>query len=276
MPGDEKLLTVSWSRLKTFDHCRAKAKLQSQGIKSPSTNLRVFFRGTVTDRILRDWIQDPDRDTWKMSDRVDEFIQLCEQENKDRGSGIVRWKSGTDKAESSVWCQQLLDNSEPLLRDLVIPYFPDVYADKHLKADIIIPGLDGQSRKIRLIGILDILIDSLDMLAIHDLKATENENYYKQTIMQLVFYWIMVKENYGRIPNKTSLIQPMCKEKIKSITVTDEHVLNLMNKIVNYAHAVWKDEMFPKESDAGCLTWCEVSHACSKFKKDSDGKVSWL
>lgn len=275
MPENEKLLTVSWSRLKTWEHCKQKAWLQSQGFRGPSNNIRVFFRGTVTDRILRDWIQDPDRDAWKMSDRVDEFIELCERENLEQGTGIVRWKSGTDKVESSIWCQRLLDNTEPILRDLVIPYFPDVHADKHLKADITIPDLEGNPKKIRLLGILDILVDAPNMLAIHDLKATENENYYKQTIMQLVFYWIMVKANLGRVPDRTSLIQPMCKEKIKTIVVEDQHVLNLMNKIVTYAHAEWRSDRSPKESDSGCMNWCEVRHACEKFKKDEDGRVSW-
>lgn len=276
MPYKDGLLTVSWSKLKDFEKCRKKAQLRSQGIKSKSKNLRPFFHGTVTDRILRDWIKDPNRDTWKMSTQVDEYIKLCEQENLDNGSGIVRWKSLTDKDELSIWCAELMDKSEHLLSELVIPYFPNVHPDKHLTAEVYIPGLDGKPTKIRLLGILDILVDSPEMLAIHDLKATENENYYKQTIMQLVFYWILVKENYGRVPDRTSLIQPMCKEQIKSIVVTDEHVLNLMGKVIDYAHAVWKDEMFPKESDAGCLTFCEVSHACPKFAKDSDGRVSWL
>jgi hypothetical protein len=271
----DDILKVSWSRLKTWEHCKQKAWLQSTGHRNPSGDVRVFFRGTVTDRILREWLQDDNRDSWSMADRVEEFVSLCQQEQLESGSGIVRWKSGTDKQESIEWCKTLLDNSVPLLNSLVVPYLPDVEADKHLKTDIIIPGLDGTPRKIQMIGILDIFIDAPELLAIYDLKATENENYYKTTIAQLVFYHVMVKGKYRRAPSKTALIQPMCQEKIKPLEITEQHELNLMHKIIDYAHSIWRNDVSPKESDSGCLNYCDVSHACEKFKRQSDGRVSW-
>lgn len=272
----EDIISVSWSKLKTWSHCHQKAWLQSSHKKSPSFNTRVFIRGTVTDRILRDWIQNPDREANVMPGMVDEFVELCQQEQKDQGTGIVRWKHANDKDEVIVWCKELLRRVEPIMQELVTPYFPNVEADKRLSAIITIPGLQGEPRKVKLIGILDLLIDHPDLLAVYDLKATENENYYRQTIMQLVFYHMMVAATYGKVPSKTALIQPMCKEQIKSLVITDKHVLDLTKHIMDYAHSVWRDEHDPKESDAGCMTFCDVRHACEKFKKNADGKMSWL
>jgi hypothetical protein len=274
--SEEKLLSVSWSKLKTWEHCKQKAWLQGNGFKNPTANTRVFFRGTVTDRILRSWLQDDNRQPEQMAGMVEEYIELCEQEQKDSGSGIVRWKSPTDKQESVDWCRDLLVKIEPLVEELVVPYLPDVYADKHLRATVTIPGLDGEPRDIMMIGILDILIDSPEFLAVYDLKATADESYWKKTIMQLVFYDIMLEASGYRVPDATALIQPMCKEQVKYIEITEQHKINLMQKVVAYAHSVWQEDFAPKESDAGCLSWCEVAHACVKFKKNESGRLSWI
>lgn len=272
----EDILEVSWSKLKAFEHCKQKAWLQGRGFKSPSSNTRVFFRGTVADRILRSWIQDPNRQLGQMPDMVDDFIELCEQEQKDNGSGIVRWKHATDKEESAAWCRALLELTEPIILEHVLPFYPHVQADEHLKAYVEIPGLDGNPRTIKMRGILDILIDSPETIRIYDLKATENESYWKQTIMQLVFYHLLLKHGYEKVADVSALIQPMCREQIKYININHEHELNLMQKVIQYAHSVWKEDFAPKESDAGCLSWCEVSHACEKFKKNADGRLNWI
>lgn len=274
---EEKLLSVSWSKIKTYEHCKQKAHLQSKGFKNPSANVRVFFRGTVTDRVLREWIQDPNRELGQMSSMVDEYIELCEQEHKTKGTGIVRWKSPTDKTESSEWCKELLTTLEPIMQEMVLPYVPHVSADKYYKARVTIPGLDGEPRDIQMVGILDILIDSPDFLAIYDLKATEDESYWKKTIMQLVFYHIIIQSATGRTPNATALIQPKCVEQVKFLEITQQHELNLMEKVISYAHSVWREDFAPKESDAGCLNWCEFKNSCEKFnKKDESGRLSWI
>ncbi len=271
----DKILTVSWSKLRAWDHCKQKAHLQSQGIHNKSTNTRVFFKGTVADRILRDWVKDTNRQPGIMPGMVDEYFDLCEKEQIDNGAGVVRWRHINDRVESADWCRELLTTAEPLVNSLLVPYFPDVYADKYLTADVVIPGLDDTPTKIRLLGYLDILINTPDFFAIYDLKATADENYYKKTIMQLVFYYILAASSYKRIPDVTALIQPMCREQVKYIVINDEHVLTLMQKIIAYAHSVWRQDFTPKASDAGCLSWCEVSHACAKFQKQSDGRLSW-
>jgi hypothetical protein len=273
--SEEKLLSVSWSKLKTWEHCKQKAWLQGNGFKSPTANTRVFFRGTVTDRILRTWLQDENRQPDQMAGMVSEYVDLCEQEHKDQGTGIVRWKSPTDKQESIEWCRDLLVKIEPLVNEMVVPHLPHVYADKHLRGKVTIPDLEGNPKDIMMIGILDILIDSPDFLAVYDLKATSDESYWKKTIMQLVFYSIMMEAAGYRTPDATALIQPMCKEQIKPIYITEQHKIALMQKIVAYAHSVWAADFAPKESDAGCLSWCEVAHACVKFKKNADGRLSW-
>lgn len=271
---EEKLLSVSWSKLRAFAECRQKAHLQSTGARSPAGDTRVFFRGTVTDRVLRDWIQNKDRQPGQMESQVDEYIELCEKEHRDQGTGIVRWKHPDDKSESSLWCKELLRRVEPIVEKLVLPYAPDIFADHHLRSRITIPGLDGEDRVIELVGIMDLYVRAPGFSAIYDLKATENESYWKKTIMQLAFYYLLVTSYGDPAPDEVALIQPMCANPIIGLTVTDEMLDALMTNVVNYAHSVWAEDFTPKTSDAGC-SWCPVKHACVKFKADEKGRLSW-
>ena len=272
--AEEKLLSVSWSRLRSFAECRQKAHLQSTGVRSPAGDTRVFFRGTVTDRVLRDWVQDGDRQPGQMESMVDEYIELCEREHKEQGTGIVRWKHPDDKSESALWCKELLRRVEPIIEQLVLPHVPHVFADHHLRSRIDIPDLQGNPKTIELVGIMDIYINSPTFSAIYDLKATENESYWKKTIMQLAFYYLLVTSFGNPEPGQVALIQPMCINPIIPLEVTDEMIDALMTNIVNYAHSVWLQDFTPKASDAGC-SWCSVKHACAKFQKGEDGLLSW-
>lgn len=270
---DDKPLSVSWSRLKSWMECKQKAYLQSKGMKSPAADTRVFYRGTVTDRVLRQWLQDENREPGGMVSMVDEYMDVCEREYQESGTGIVRWRYAADREETAEWCKLLLTRTEPLMEELVLPYAGSFYADKHFRVPITIPGLFGEPREIQLIGIMDILIDAPGYLAVYDLKATENENYWKKTILQLVFYDLILEADRQRNPDYTALVQPMCQLPIVPLTVTDDHRMGLMGKIVNYAHSVWREEFDPKESDAGC-SYCPVRTACVKFKKNESGRMS--
>lgn len=274
--SEVKELTISWSKLRTWMNCKQHAFLTGK-VKNPSQDVRVFFRGTVTDKILCNWLREESPEPGVMASRVDEYMELCERNHIEQGTGVVRWKSTKDKGEMSEWCKRLLVKVEPLMYKLVIPYSRET--DFRFKAPITIPGIDGSPRIIYLIGAMDILVDHLyDDFAIYDLKATENESYWRKTIMQLVFYDLGLNALKGVYPTRTALIQPMCTEQVLNLKITDEHRLQLVTKIIDYAHSVWREDFSPKADDAGC-SWCPVKPGCSKFKKLATGKdrrISWV
>lgn len=51
------VMRISWSQLRTHEECKQRGFLQRTGHKSVLDNQRVFFPGTVTDRVVRDWLQ---------------------------------------------------------------------------------------------------------------------------------------------------------------------------------------------------------------------------
>lgn len=270
MTDEEKIITVSWSRLRSFLECKQKAHLQSRGVKSPAQNLKLFHKGTTVDRILRDWLLEPYPQLGAMVTRVEEYMTLVETEYVDQGSGVVHWDHVDERANTIAWCKRLLANVEPIMTELVLPY--QCTPDLRFRTPIMVPGLDGEPRQVDLIGAIDIyVLESPNRSAVYDLKATENNAYWKKTIMQLVFYALAMYAKEGFYPSKTALIQPMCDDKVLSLKITEDHIMALVNKITEYAHSVWREDFSPKESDAGC-SWCSVKFACSKFARDKTSK----
>lgn len=267
---DEKILSVSWTRLRSWIECKQKAHLQHQGIKSPSQNLKIFHKGTTVDRILRDWLLEPHPQLGEMIGRVEEYMGLVENEYEEQESGVVRWSHATERTETIAWCKKLITKLEPIMEELVLPYkyVPDV----RFRTPLFVPDLQGEPRQVDLIGAMDIqVIEGLQLYSVYDLKATENDAYWKKTIMQLVFYAMAIESMYGVMPIKTALIQPMCAQPVMPLDISEEHVLMLVDKITQYAHSVWMEDFSPKDSDAGC-DWCSVRHACVKFAKDKKSK----
>lgn len=268
--SEEKVITISWSRFRSYIECKQKAHLQSKGLRSPAQNVKMFHKGTTVDRILRDWLNEPYPQLGTMVNSVEYYMDLLEQEYADQGSGVVRWDHAQERDNTIAWCKKLLVQLEPIMADLVLPY--SYTPDLRFRSPIMIPGLDGEPRQIDLIGALDIyVLQQPGKTAVYDLKATENNAYWKKTIMQLVFYSLAMYARDGFYPSTTALIQPMCADKVLSLKITEEHILSLVSKITQYAHSVWSEDFLPKESDTGC-SWCPVKFACSKFAREKGSK----
>lgn len=268
--SEEKIITVSWSRLRSWLECKQKAHLQSKGLKSPAQNLKLFHKGTTVDRILRDWLLEPYPQLGVMADRVEDYMGLVEREYLEQGSGVVHWEHTEERNNTIAWCRRLLTNLEPIMVELVLPY--QYTPDLRFRSPIMVPGLDGEPRQIDLIGAIDIYVrENATRSAVYDLKATENSAYWKKTIMQLVFYALAMYAEDGFYPSRTALVQPMCSDTVLSLKITEDHILSLVNKITDYAHSVWREDFAPKVSDAGC-SWCPVKFACSKFARDKVSK----
>lgn len=269
-PGTDRTLSISWSRLRTWEECRQKAHLQFLGKKNPTSNLRAFWLGTLADRVFRQWLMSDDPQPGQMVTILRERADILEEEAREAGDGVVKWKTQDDKANSLDWTSRLLVKLEVLAQELILPY--EYKADYRFKAPITIPYLDGSDAEVLLIGAVDVLVTdpSNNNMHVWDLKATENNSYWRKTIGQLVFYDIGLGASVGRFPTITGLIQPMCKQQIIEADIQDAHRAQLMQNIVKYAHSVWSEDFRPKVSNTGC-SFCPYKHACAKYKKVPGG-----
>jgi hypothetical protein len=256
-------LYLSWSALKTHEHCKQKAMLLRKGKKSPAQDIRGYFHGTVVDRVMRNWLDHPDPQPGVMVGMVDDMIINSQKEALESGDGVVRWKSRNDRAEMTEFCKELVVRLEPILYDLVLPY--DYEPAKRFKTPIMIPHLDGSPTLIYLVGEMDLLVrDEKERWAIWDLKGTKNDSYWRQTVAQLVYYDLATHSMFGEYSSKAGLIQPMCEKRVMEIDINDQARADLMARIVSFAHDRWRNDFQPKESTGGC-SWCPVKHACEKF-----------
>lgn len=253
----EKELTVSWSRLRAWEECKSKAHLRASGLRNKSSDIRIFAPGTISDIAMRDWLNDQSR---PMRDLIPEIMDKHEASAKETGEGVIRWKSSTDRKQVLQWCMRLADELVPILEEKVTPYKFEV--GKRFRTPIQIPNLSGEYQKIYLIGEMDLFVDDED---IWDLKATENESYWRKTSGQITFYDVVKHALTGSFMRSGGLIQPMCKMKVRPIEPSPEDRKLLVSKIVQYAHSVWRKDFAPKADTAGC-DYCDVKHACPRFK----------
>ena len=244
--------------------CRAKGALVAAGRKSPVTDYRNFFHGTVADSCMRQWLSLDDPPAGWMAAHVDEIFDHSEVEVRETGDGVVKWRDSQDKAKLRAWCKDLVTRLEPILNELVIPYEYEVAA--RFKVPIDIPGLDGVPRQILLTGEMDLLTwwPGKVPLAIWDLKATEDTSYWRKVTGQLTFYQIAVWGMTGQWPEVCGLIQPMCPDQTPRFYFGAEERRQMFVTICNVAAEIWSKNLPPKSDSAGCDR-CPVKQACPKF-----------
>ena len=264
-------LSISWTGLRTHEICRQRGKLIREKKKNPSQNVRGFFHGVVVDTVMRKWLENPYESS--MSSMVEQVIVEEQLNLKNRKAGVVRWKSSQDKVEMTNFCKTLVVKLEPILEDLVLPY--DYDTGHRFRVPIKVPTPDGSSAEILLTGEMDLLVrESLEdnSWAVWDLKATANNDYWRKTIAQLTFYDFSVRAMFGSNTTRAGLIQPMCDEQVLRTTISDASRADLMARIVNMAHDLWKGYTPPVDDSSTCA-YCEVAHACEKYKTSSPHRV---
>jgi len=238
-----------------------KAKLFRAGTKSRSANIRGYFHGTVCDRVMRDWLEDPQ--PGQMPEMVTTYVDKCLHEAVETGDGVVRWKYAGDKADMTKWCIELVTRLEPLLNRYVLPFAYE--PAKRFKVPLTIPNLLGEPTTVLLVGEIDLLCrDNQLRWGLWDLKATADDNYWRKTIAQLTFYDVCIEAMFNDPPYIAGLIQPMCKQPILPVKITELERAELLARIVGMAHAIWKEDFALAEKTAIC-NYCEVRHACPKF-----------
>lgn len=269
-------LGISWSRLREHMECHQKAYQKSQGRKGPAADIRVFFPGTVVDRCMRMWLNSDDPPAGGMSAILDTVLDTEETEAQRTGDGVVRWRHASDKDEVRVWCRDLLTRLEPILREEALPF--DYEPALRFRVPVTIPYLDGSPQRIWLAGELDLLVrcgSSPDTYAyrVWDLKGTNNTGYWRKVVGQLLFYDLAMACKFGKYPEMSGLIQPMCADPVLRFVFTDQDRAELFSQLVRYCNDIWRRDFAPKADEAGCL-YCEVRHACVKYPA-APGRVPW-
>lgn len=256
-------IRVSWSRLRMHDECPAKGELMRRH-KSPTADIRDFFPGNVTDLLMRRWLEQEVPELGWMAAQVDEVFEESAAIAKRTGDGIVRWRGPNDKAETREFCRELVIRLEPILAKYALPF--DWQPAKRFQVPITMTDDDGQQREIVLIGETDLLVrDCAGRIAVWDLKATRNNDYYKKVLGQLAFYALAVKAMTGELPVITGLIQPMCTQRVLPVSVGRDEVAQIVGRIEKVARDIMAGRLAPKADNAGCA-YCQVRHACPKFK----------
>lgn len=256
-------IRISWSGLRSHMECKQKAHLQRSGHKAKMENQRVFFPGTVTDRVVRDWLADnPYANPGLMPEMVESIVKR-EQENIENAGKQLRWKDPADRDSIIKECQTAVTKIEPSLERLVLPYDFDV--DFGFKAPMTIPNPAGGKTDLLLIGYKDIIVrQKPDVWAVYDVKHTKDDYYWKKTRGQLSFYDLAVDVMFGVPTVEVGLLQPLCKETERIFHLTDEDRAILLSHVQNMADDIFLKNFEPDAPVSACM-FCNVKHACSRF-----------
>jgi CRISPR/Cas system-associated exonuclease Cas4 (RecB family) len=258
-------LTVSWSQLRLFEECRQKVTLLRAGKRKSGADARVFFPGTVVDRVVRDWLltKPGDSDLGQMPDMVDEIMEREERlltEDEDR---IVRWKDASDKAKVRADCVEAVTKIEPALVRYVLPY--EYQVDYRFRTALDVPYHDEMVR-ILLIGAMDITVHNpvADWWMNLDVKMTRDNQYWKKTQGQLTFYDLQTELEHGKPTKATALLQPLCTQQVKPIPMTAQGRQEMLAHISTFVTAILDNDMPVTKKPSQCI-YCDFKHACPKF-----------
>lgn len=260
-------MKISWTSLKAHEECRQMGKLQRAGKRRKGVDVRNFFPGRVTDRVVRYWLQaDPINNRGAMPDMVAEVMDKELVEVGELGE-IINWRHNKDQQEVLAACTDAVRKIEPALERYVLPYQWQV--DFGFKTPILLRAPWGMDRVI-LNGFMDIIVydPETDTWRIYDVKHTANKDYWRGSFGQLVFYSYENQIRTGKLPIEVGFFQPLVPETVKRFRVNDYHVNALAGRIQSMAWEVWTGEDTPRYDTKIC-TFCDVKHACVKFKPQS-------
>jgi CRISPR/Cas system-associated exonuclease Cas4 (RecB family) len=261
MTEKDERFKVSWSSLSRFELCRQKDYLVRQHLAVGGRDVRNFLAGTVVDLVQKEWLDNP---VGNMLDLVEDQFEksIANAEEKD----TIKWRSKNDKRNIFKSCVDATKQLQPILEARVLPY--DYEPAKRFYTPVKIKKLDGQVEEIILRGEFDLLVrDPADgKFIVWDLKTTADNDYWKKTLGQLVFYDLAIISMFGVPPKKTGLIQPLCDEQVKEFVFDNTHRAEMWGRINSMMQAEWAGDHSPKVDNVGC-SFCEVAHACAKFQR---------
>jgi PD-(D/E)XK nuclease superfamily protein len=252
---------LSWSSLQRHELCKQKAHLIGQGLSVPGKDVRNFLAGNIVDSVQKAWLDNP---VGQMVDLVDEHMEKSIAKSEEKGT--IKWRNKNDKRNINVTCKTATVSLQPILESRVLPY--DYEPAKWFTVPVKIKNpITGQVEEIILRGEFDLLVREKDgKFVVWDLKTTADNDYWKKTMGQLVFYDLVVYSLFGEFPKKCGLIQPLCDEQVKEFFFDNSHRAEMWGRINSMMRDVWDGNFAPKEDNVGC-SFCEVAHGCSKFKR---------
>lgn len=264
-------LFLSWSALKTWEECHQREALLRGKKRPEGTDIRNYVHGTIADRVVRKWLDDEtDHKPGQMQDYVDEIFLAETTPVADGGNadGVVHWRGKNDKFVMKNTVRDICSGAEPFLFQHVIPY--EWQAGVRFKTELQIPYLDGSPAWVHLVGEMDILVKraEYDYLGI-DLKGTRNDQYWRQTLGQAIFYDIATKCMLGVPCTMWAFLQPLCAEPWLPVYIDDEVRRTMVTRIHKMAVGRWTKDEMPKEGNGGCSS-CDVKHGCVKYKPTVD------
>ncbi len=259
---DDKPLRISWSKIRMHEECREKSYLTRQGKRAKVTNIRNFFHGTVVDRIMRLWLDNPLVRHGDIRALVE--AEMANSETLERGVGnVVHWRDAEDKESVAQFCTELITRLAPILEQQVLPFSYE--HGKWFKVPMSIRDAQGRPREVLLTGEMDLLVDNHGPV-VWDLKGTSDDQYWRKVIAQLTFYDLAIWVSTDTKTRFVGLMQPMCTERVLAFEVSDDARRNLMIRIQRYAQGVWAGERGCTDNAQTCH-WCDVKHACSRFQQ---------
>lgn len=263
-----RTVKISWSSLKSHEECKQKGHLTREKKKIAVADIRNFFPGRVTDRVVRDWLNGA-HEKGSMLEMVEPIIERELGEAKGK-SEVVSWKSTTDRSFVAQQCIKAVKNIEPALERYVLPYQWQV--DFGFKAPFLVGAPDGGMDRVVLNGYMDIIVfdSATETWRIYDVKHTENKDYWRGSFGQLAFYSLANMIMFGAKPVEVGFFQPLVGEQIKRFAITDSEVNHLSTRVQAMAYDVWSGDVEPRKDMKVCH-FCEVKHACSKFQPASFG-----
>lgn len=270
-------LRLSWSQLRNHEECKQKGYLSRSRKRATLANTRNFFPGTVTDRVVRDWLLREDKEPGQMVGMVEEimdrekrFIIEGDPATGKEPEGTLIWRDSQDQKRVLEECKDAAEKIEPSLLKYVVPF--EYQVDLRFKAPMDIPHPSGGTETVLLIGAMDILVrDRRGQYWVFDVKHTRDDYYYRKTIGQLTYYDLAVELMYGQPSAGTALFQPLCKKPEYPHKATPQARSELSQRLVLFARDIWNEDHTPKTDRSGC-GFCDYKHACEAFKPVIDPK----
>lgn len=275
------LIRVSWSSLRNHIECKQKSYLIRTGHRPPTQDSRGYLPGTITDRVVRDWLMnDPHNNPGVMPDMVadklsSEIEDMKDPEKSKRRKEYVKWKNASDKQSVIDDCVKAVTIIEDSLNKYVLPF--EFIADYQFETTVAVKNTaTDEDIPVMLNGFMDILVkDRAGDYAVWDVKHTKNNDYWRKTAGQLSFYDLAIWSMFDQKTRIAGLLQPLCDKPVKVLPVSDEKRIKILHDIEIFANDILNDNATPT-SDKNMCFFCDLKHACVKFKKNENGRVSFF
>jgi PD-(D/E)XK nuclease superfamily len=262
---DLSRLTMSWTRLSTYEECHQRVLRQMQGRQQGKTNGRVFLPGTLADRAMRMYLELPESE--QRPGGMQEFVEpLMEEHTGPEAEYTIQWKGDPTEDRRSVIAtvREGLEKLEPLLHKYVLPF--EYQPELRFRTTIGIPYLDGRTMAVDLIGGMDILVrDNEGNFRIIDLKMSRNEAYVLRALLGLP----------ADQPKYLSFFTPLTPQIFHDVVATQEDYTIMVSRITAACHGMWRKEWQPTSENV--CHFCDVKNACDRWATpnviDAQGKA---